>query len=71
MQYVMEMLGMRGLIESLAGLVAGVADAVDAWITRVEERHRPVETGVDAGYEWLLWALSRPLERDPKAKKYS
>lgn len=71
MQHLMEMLGARGLIESLAAAAAYVTKAVDAWITRIEERHTPVESGVEAGYACLLWALSRPLERDPKAKKTS
>jgi hypothetical protein len=71
MQTLLELLGVRALIETLAGAATCAADAVDAWIARTEERYRPVEAGVDAGYAWLLWALSRPLERDPKAKKTS
>lgn len=71
MQYLMELLGMRELIEWMTGTTTGAIDAVDAWISRVEQKHEPVDRGMDAAYQWLLWALMAPLEHDPKAKKTS
>lgn len=71
MQFVMELLGTPGLIESLSAAFGAAIDALDAWVKRIDDTYDPIRHAMDRGYDGLLWALMRPLERDRRNKKTS